>query len=105
MKRICFVLLLIGAWSTLALAEEMPDGLAFFSINDEALTCGGYSKHEWEVKLEGEEIKVSPLIRKDNESSLPFEIVASKDEEGLMGERHVQKVTDGWLIGFDAGEW
>ena len=63
MKRdlFCFllVMVLVSVCSTLAVAEDVPEGWTFFSIKNEALTCGNYSKQEWEVKLEDEHKKKS----------------------------------------------
>ena len=97
---VCFVAARLPATA----AEEAPDGWVAFSINEEALRCGNHSKHEWEVKLESGRVLINPFSL-GNQRSLPFNIAASEEGAGLQGERHIEKVNDGWLVGFDAGEW
>jgi hypothetical protein len=85
-------------------AADTPDGWVPFSINAEALRCGNYSKREWEVKLEDSRVKVN-TVSQLSQALLPFDILVSEAGIGLQGDRHVEKVADGWLVGFDAGEW
>ena len=95
----------IGVQSTYLLADDTPDGWVSFPISDDALNCGNYSKREWEVKLDDGQLKVVSPSNK-NQPLLPFTIAAdSKMESGLKGERRVEKVENGWLVGFNAGEW
>ena len=93
--------------STIVQAMDPPEGWVPISITDEARTCGSYSKSEWEVnKLSGAHVTITPhFSNRPYTSQLPFEIIVSEGENGLVGDRQILRVTDGWLIGFDAGEW
>lgn len=66
--------------------------------------CAGYSDVEerWVVSSDGGSVVVQPLQLREHADPLPFRIPAENDR---IGDRHVQKVEDGWLVGFDAGEF
>jgi hypothetical protein len=62
--------------------------------------------HEWvvtpgdtdpRVKIRGHE--------EESSSSLPFVIKSGSPREGLAGNRTTAKVDDGWIVGFNAGEF
>lgn len=76
---------------------DAPKGWVPFSISDEALRCGSYSKLEWKVAFKNGRLEIGRVSR-ETELKLPFVL------DG-RGKRSVQKVDDGWLAGFDAGEW
>lgn len=104
---VCMVIVLI--FQGQATAQDVPDGWVPFSssIDDTARFCGSYAKHDWEVKLEDGRLKVSEWLGHSiKKATLPFEITEdSSEESGLAGDRYAEKVDDGWLVGFDAGEW
>ena len=63
-------------------------------------------KNEWVVTPGDAGPRVSLLSQqKESLSSLPFEIKPGSAREGLAGERKAAKVDDGWIIGFNAGEF
>jgi len=56
------------------------------------------------VSLVDGKLQFQPLLR-EKEDPLPFSVKPPNAEEGLAGRRRVQRVEDGWLVGFDAGEF
>ncbi len=75
-----------------------------------ALRCANYSRRGWTVSLKNDELKISrlsdsTLSKWHIEESLPFKIQPKSSAAGLAGDRHVKRVSDGWLVGFDAGEF
>ena len=69
-----------------------------------ALLCANHSRREWKVSLKNEGIEISPFSE-GIEEPLPFKIQPKKAIAGLAGDRRVKHVSDGWLVGFDAGEF
>ncbi|SIO02252.1 hypothetical protein SAMN05444166_2077 [Singulisphaera sp. GP187] len=74
------------------------------------------SQHEWVVLLRGDRPSVRPRIdarekgspypeRQEAYPPMPFTIQQGSMQEGLSGEWFSVQVTDGWVIGFDKGEW
>lgn len=69
------------------------------------LNCAAFSGREWRVAAEGDGLKISAYRGGRVEDPLPFDIQPHKAAEGLAGDRHAKRVGDGWLVGFDAGEF
>lgn len=70
------------------------------------LSCALFSEREWRVSPDGEGVKMARYRDRHVQAALPFDIEKpSKPERGLAGDRHVLRVDDGWLVGFDAGEF
>lgn len=69
------------------------------------LSCAGSSEREWQVAPDGEGVRITPYRERLVEEPLPFEVRSSSRGDGLYGNRHVRRVDDGWLVGFDAGEF
>src|SRR4051812_45896765 len=64
------------------------------------------SEHEWVVTLRDGRPQVRLHKRKDETPApLPFTIKRGSAEEGLAGRRLSIKVSDGWLVAFNAGEF
>lgn len=62
-----------------------------------------WSNHEWQVYLDGGAVHAKPYDPNGRIGENPgFEIPQSK---ATRGRECTIKVTDGWLIGFNAGEW
>lgn len=62
---------------------------------------------DWRVALDGDRLQVAKLKEIDSDP-LPFKLPVPADEVTEAGHwpvRHVLRVDDGWLVGFDAGEW
>lgn len=69
-----------------------------------ALQCANHSRREWKVSLKNDGIEISPFSE-GIEESLPFKIQPKNAIAGLAGDRRVKRVSDGWLVGFNAGEF
>jgi hypothetical protein len=87
---------------------KMGDKRWFAAAND--------TRHEWLVYLhEGrpsarlravKREKGSPYPEKqESYPPMPFKVPQGSAKDGLTGEWFSVKVSDGWIIGFDAGEW
>jgi len=76
-------------------------------VNSREMLCGNYSKREWFVSSGGEQLKIQLHPRQGyKRDPLPFRIRLKRTEGyGTNGQRHVQKLDDGWVIGFDQGEY
>lgn len=62
--------------------------------------------HEWEVTAGEQGVRVKLVSGTDGRSSiLPFKIKPGGPTDGMIGRRTAVKVEDGWLVGFDAGEF
>jgi hypothetical protein len=66
--------------------------------------AANYSEYEWEVFKDAGHVYVRRIQSQDREASadLPFEIPR---EPAFAGRRSTLPVDNGWLLGFDAGEW
>ena len=63
-------------------------------------------EHEWVVSLQDGRPQARLKTPKDDEPApLPFTLAKGTYAEGLQGQRSSLKVDDGWLVGFDGGEW
>lgn len=80
--------------------SQKPDGLDNLDWR-----CAGYSEREWRVVPGLEGVEISRLPNGPVQDPLPFDIRPQKAEAGLAGHRRVKRVGDGWLVGFDAGEF
>ena len=96
---------LILAFQCQARAQDFPEGWVVYpSPSADDFSCAAHSKRSWEVSREGKTIEVRlRQWRRDN--PLPFAIASEEGISGINGARHIEKVTDGWLVGFDAGEF
>jgi hypothetical protein len=84
-----------------------PKGWVLYAAPDadsSALQCANYSRREWKVSHKNEVIDISPFSE-GVEESLPFKIQPKSAVAGLAGDRRVKRVSDGWLVGFNAGEF
>jgi hypothetical protein len=85
-----------------------PKGWVIYRFPDEpdnsVLRCAAFSKREWQVTPEGEGVKISPYQERRVQDSIPFDIQLDAAAD-LAGDRHVKRVSDGWLVGYDAGEF
>lgn len=61
-------------------------------------------KHEWVVSLRDGR-PMAHLRVKESPTPLPFEIAPGTAREGLSGWRLSTKVSDGWIVAFNAGEF
>jgi hypothetical protein len=66
------------------------------------LQCGNYSRVAWRVSESGVILKISKNPDSGLNDYLPF---SYEKNPNRIGNRHVLKLSDGWLVGFDAGEF
>ena len=64
--------------------------------------CTDYSPLFWSVSLARGDVQAKPLTTRERVDPIPFSYSAGQDRHG---NRHVARVGDGWLVGFDAGEF
>ncbi len=115
LATVVFQLCLVG--HTKAQVPEVPAGWGRYPAPDPEsveMYCANFSRMEWEVDLdEDNQLQISLITEGANveKQQLPFEIKATDVAPGLDGQRflegrkHVRQVSDGWLVGFDSGEW
>ncbi len=72
----------------------------------ETIECANLSQREWRITRKNEGIDVSLRTKDDANDPLPFPFQPTKkDEAALHGTHHVHQVPEGFLVGFDAGEY
>ena len=86
-----------------------PAGWVLYTFPDDpdssVLLCAGFSEREWQVSPDGDGVKISSYQEKLSQDPLPFDVKLEDDAAGLAGYRHTKRVSDGWLVGFDEGEF
>jgi hypothetical protein len=74
--------------------------------SDQLLAARVDVEHEWVVTPGKKAPQVGIRGRQQESSpSLPFTIKPGPSKEGLTGRRTAAKIDDGWIVGFDAGEF
>jgi hypothetical protein len=69
-------------------------------------SAANHDRDEWIVTLAMGHPQARLKNHKDDiPVPLPFKIEAGPAKEGLHGRRQIVKVSDGWIVGFNAGEW
>jgi hypothetical protein len=96
-------------------ADEFPEDLAKWVVtappkekDDDRWRVANWDiTHHWVVSLRAgvPSAKLGGERREQAPSPLPFAIEKGTDAEGLAGRRISVKVDDGWIVGFNAGEW
>jgi hypothetical protein len=64
--------------------------------------CTDYSRLFWSVPLVGGAPTARPMDLRTHLDPLPFRYPRDRDREG---NRYVARTEDGWLVGFDDGEF
>lgn len=75
------VVIIAAVWPVTVRAEEGLEGWVPFPINDEALHCGGFSRREWRVNLQGNRVKINPYPPPANGNRIPY-LLVSLSEKG-----------------------
>lgn len=114
MRRAAWLLILVAIWAVLPSAAQnasnlkepdAPEGWiqAPSSRVDPALwECAGYGG-SWIVSLQEGAVRIKKLSDEKTETvSLPQFLKLSKE---MVGSRSLLRAADGWLVGFDAGEF
>jgi hypothetical protein len=69
-------------------------------------TCANYTLDAWVVSMEKDQIVLSKrYLNMSQPHDLPFQIEPGSAEHGLFGERCAHQVDNGYLVGFNAGEF
>lgn len=107
--RIFLIIIMLCLSSIDSLGADYPDDIAKWislsppQIGSDAWHSVSWSDHEWQVYLDGETVHVKPYDPNQRMGEKPdFEITPSKE---TRGKEYTIRVTDGWLIGFNEGEW
>ena len=82
----------------------VPAGWVAITPDDERLRCANYAQDEWQVAIENGVVTFTESKQHEPDSgpALPF---TPKQQPATRGRKHVLAVSDGFLVGFDAGEW
>lgn len=72
---------------------------------EEQLRCARRTTELWSVVGSGEELRVVSREGGLVKEPLPFDPAPGLGERHQAGHRHVLEIDDGWLVGFDAGEY
>lgn len=102
------LLLLVTGCHAKVTKTPPPEGWTAYPTpaeDGEAMECANHSSNEWHVSLENGAVKIDLYDEGIHEEALPFDIVPKDAKAGLAGDRHVLKLHDGWLVGFNAGEF
>lgn len=110
MKKLINILasFIIFIFLGVAIAENYPDDISEWiavtpPTEPTSSMAANWSTHEWRVVLENGVVYARQRNIEEVSGEKPdFEIPASKE---MNGERHYMLVPDGWLVGFNAGEW
>jgi hypothetical protein len=85
-------------------ATVVPTGWVPIEPDDERLHCANYARDMWQVAIDHGTLTF--VEEKEHEAdsgpALPF---TPKQQTTPRGRQHVLAVSDGFLVGFDAGEW
>lgn len=85
-------------------SEELQGGWKNLASppSDAQRACAQQAGEVWRVSRSDGQLQVDPWERRIVQEPLPFDIPSADDRRG---NRHVLQLSDGWLVGFDAGEW
>jgi len=106
MKSFISIILVFGF--TLITGKKV-ESLESNSIPDkEEVRKLNWSPNEYKVYLDQGEVKYQVFERHIPKTEIPFKIKPSKENSRFLGSktsRTILKLDNGWLIGFDRGEW
>jgi hypothetical protein len=101
-----FVLLIAGVClSQMKERPSVPAGWAEFrppKDGSQALQCANYSTQQWRVSLENGSLVMGEAPKANPKAVLPAHI---RLKRGMSGQRSTLKIQNGWLLGFDGGEF
>lgn len=89
-------------------AQSLPTGWVIYPMpesNSSVMQCANYSELEWSVSLSETgtaQIAPHPTTHGAGSSKLPPRV---KRQKGMIGAESTFKLQNGWLLGFDAGEF
>ena len=84
--------------------SALPAGWVAIEVDDDRLACANYANDEWQVAVGRGTVTFTESKQHEPNTgpALPF---TPKQQPPEGGRRHVLAVSDGFLVGFDAGEW
>jgi len=92
--------------AAVAAALALPPGWMAVPVPDQSASqCAQYASRAWSAAVEGSTLTISPAATVVRDG-LPFALpvpASAVSAAGDVGDRHVLKVPDGWLVGFDDG--
>jgi hypothetical protein len=90
-------------------SNSPPSGWTIYQIptdGSDALRCANYSKKEWRVSLLDTGQANIALLSEPHTKSSGLELPPGvKLQRGMLGHRSNLRVKNGWLLGFDGGEF
>jgi hypothetical protein len=69
------------------------------------LVCANRSRRRWQLFLESNTLRVRDIDNRPVVDDLPFIINEDKRQTSRAANRRVISVSDGWVVGFDGGEF
>lgn len=109
---VSLTLFVVAALATVARASEptVPAGWVSRPIpgaGDREWVCGNWSNDEWVVSAAAGRLEIARLDPKAPAVTLPFQLPPATDEDNtkLTTPSAVQAVPDGFLVGYDRGEF
>ncbi len=89
-------------------AESADDLRNWFCLEgnptQDQIRCANLSSLSWVVALEADGLKIASSDKQTPQDILPFEL-KELFKKIPAGSRHVIEIDDGWLVGFDNGEF
>jgi len=103
-------LLIVATVGGSAEAQSPPTGWVIYPTPESgssAMQCANYSHLEWRVSLsEAGTAQIVPRPKPYGAKSSKLDLPAGvKRQEGMIGVESTFKLQNGWLLGFDAGEF
>lgn len=84
-------------------ASVVPAGWVAISPDEERLRCANHARDEWQVEAGGAVMKFTESAQRESDTGPPLPFTPPTPP--VRGRRHVIAVSDGFLVGYDAGEW
>jgi hypothetical protein len=82
----------------------IPEGWMAIELDDERRHCANYAEDEWQVAIDHGTVKLAQANPPDADTGPPLPFTPAQPTQP-RGRQHVVAVADGFLVGFDAGEW
>ncbi|MBI2378724.1 MAG: hypothetical protein HYV07_32315 [Deltaproteobacteria bacterium] len=83
----------------------VPAGWVPIDPDGERLRCANYARDEWRVSIDAGALTFSESNNHEADTGPALPFTFTPKQQVTRGRRHVLAVSDGFLVGFDAGEW
>lgn len=103
-----YLLVSLASQVAIGSTSRTPPGWSLVPIPDEEqLRCASFSGRRWAVTATKGALRFNVLVRQRRLDELPFEVGPAAVGTWLSekAHRHSLSVSDGWLVGFDGGEF